>query len=102
MFIKILFNVSFLVFICLSTAFAQNHETIDSLLEIVESDISDKVKVNIYVKIAWEYTSTDSINNKKYADKAISLAKKINYKEGEIDALYEVGWNSPLLAKKLI
>ena len=94
MFIKIYFNVPFIVFICLNAAFAQNQKTIDSLLKVVETNVSDKEKVGIYIEIAWEYSSTDSINRKKYSDKAISLAKKIHYREGEISALYEIGWNS--------
>jgi len=82
-----------IVCICFNTAIAQKKVVIDSLLILVESNISSKEKVNVYVKIAQEYSASDSVNTKKYTNKAIILAKEFYYQEGEIDALYELGLN---------
>jgi len=71
---------------------AQNKVILDSLINIVERNISPKKEIDTYIQIANEYRESDSINTVKYAQRAINLASKINYPEGRIDALYEIGW----------
>lgn len=67
---------------------------LDSLLKVLKTDISDKDKINTYIKIAEQYEATDSLNNAKYANEALKLARKINYPPGEIDALYSIAWGN--------
>lgn len=86
-----LFFCLYLLLIINIHSFSQNQAKIDSLQMILEGDISDKKRVDIYVSISSEYKLSDSANTLKYANKAISVAKKINYPEGKIDALYQIG-----------
>ena len=71
---------------CLS----QNQEEIDSLLDIIESDISTNEKVDTYVRLAEKYSKGDSSSTSGYVNEAVSLASKIGYTEGLIDAWYEL------------
>ncbi len=84
----------FLIFLLFhsSLLLAQNQATLDSLLLVTESNISDQDKVDTYVKLAEEYRSSDSTKTYHYAQQAIQLAKKIKYPEGKIDALYLMGF----------
>ncbi len=70
---------------------AQNQVLVDSLLQVLETNISDKEKVDVYVKIATEYRNSDSTKTYQYVNQAIQLADEINYAEGKIDALYAIG-----------
>lgn len=72
--------------------FAQNQVKIDSLEQVLQSDITDKERVDTYVKIAQAYYQSDSLQVFQYANKAIELAEKIAYQEGKIDASCELGW----------
>ena len=93
---KIIF--SFLLLLLASKIlFAQNQSKIDSLKQILESSLSDKERVDIYVMIAGEYKNIDSLNTFQYIDKAIGLADEINYPEGKIDALRKLGMQHVLL-----
>lgn len=73
---------------------AQNQDSLDSLQNMLKSNISEKEKVDVYVKIAHEYSNSDSLNTAKYVDKAILLAGNITYPEGKLDALYEMAWTN--------
>jgi len=73
---------------------AQNQSVIDSLMSVLESNISEKERVDIYVEIADEYGTSDSAKTFQYLNKAIKLADKINYSEGKIDAIYLQGWTN--------
>ena len=87
------FTLSLLLFLLLAKVLsAQNQAKIDSLKQILESNISDKERVDTYVMIAGEYKNIDSLNTFQYIDKAIELANKINYPEGKIDAWYQLAW----------
>ena len=79
------------VFFCGTPITAQEQQSIDSLLQLLETGISDKEKVDIYTYIAEAYAKTDSVNTVKYADLAIELANKAAYPEGKIDAQYALG-----------
>ena len=82
----------FTVLLFYSTLRAQNQAVVDSLLQVLKTDISDKEKVDMHVKIAKEYHSSDSLNTAKFANKAIQIEEKINYNQGAIDAFFEVAW----------
>ena len=70
---------------------AQNQAKIDSLLQVLTTDISDRHKVDVYVEIANSYDALNFEKIKMYGNKAITLAKKSNYIEGRIDALNQIG-----------
>ena len=67
-------------------------EVIDSLQQVLKSNISDKEKVDTYVRLAEKYSDSDSSKTVKYATKARELATKINYTKGKIEALHEIAW----------
>lgn len=80
-------------FCCTSIGIAQNQTSIDSLLNLINTKIPPKEKVDTYVLIADEYINSDSLQTANYANKAIKLAEQIQYAEGKIDALYKIAWN---------
>jgi len=64
------------------SASGQNQVLFDSLSEVIESNISDKQKVDAYVELASMYPFLDSAHAVTYAHKAFELAEKVNYVEG--------------------
>lgn len=70
----------------------QNKAVIDSLLPLLESNVSTQQLVDIYVQIADEYDNVDSAKTAYYANRAIDLATPIDYHQGISDAFYEIGW----------
>jgi len=81
-----------LIFILIQGVSAQNHQVIDSLSQVLETDVSDKKRVDTYNSIAQEYSYTDSLATSKYVNQAIELAEQISYSEGKIDALSTLAW----------
>ncbi|MEL7421585.1 MAG: tetratricopeptide repeat protein [Bacteroidota bacterium] len=81
-----------LIFILTQGVLAQNQQTVDSLLQVLETDVSDKKKVDTYNLIAREYSYTDSLTTAKYVNQAIELAEQISYPEGKINALSTIAW----------
>ena len=79
--LKTIFSLLILLF-CVDALFAQNQETIDSLQNVLKSNISDKEKVDTYVEIAQRYSRIDSLKTKKYAEKAIEIANDYQYQFG--------------------
>jgi len=90
----ILFSICY--FICTSLVYSQNQSEIDSLINVLQTDISEKEEVDVYVKIAKAY-GTDSSKIYQYAYRAIELAEKNGYIAGKIDADYQLGWINLLL-----
>ena len=89
--------------ICLFTVnqtFAQNPRTVDSLQQVLKTDISDQQKVDVYNLIAKEYRYMDSIQVARYVSQAIELAQKIDYIPGIADAWYYVGFVSLIKGKQ--
>ena len=94
-------TLSFLIYILVFTlalpfgegwagAFAQTK--IDSLLTLIKTSKEDTNKVNTLNDIAWEYTNTGNYPDaKKYADNALLLSKKTNFKKGEAKAYHNIG-----------
>ncbi|WP_438423758.1 tetratricopeptide repeat-containing sensor histidine kinase [Aquimarina macrocephali] len=72
--------------------FSQNQVKIDSLLQVLETNIPEKEKVDTYNIIAQQYAFTDSSQTVRYANKAIQLAEKTNYQEGIVDAYFQISW----------
>ena len=82
-----------MVFICISSeaGFAKQGE-IDSLLSVLETAKEDTNKVNALNNLSLELLNTgDFLQAKKYADDALSLSGKINFKKGKADAYNNIG-----------
>ena len=60
----------------------------DSLLKVLDSEISDRQRVDSYNELANTIHAEDSAKTIYYASQAIELADQIGYKEGKIDGLY--------------
>ena len=91
---KVRYNRFFIPAFCLMISgicSGQNQKLVDSLMQVLETKISSKKKVDVFVELASAYQNTDSINTALYARKAIELANEIGYIEGTIDPLYAVG-----------
>ncbi len=73
---------------------AQNKVIVDSLLNVLETNISEKQKVDIYNNLAHQVRKLDSLEAMTYVNKAINIAHKIKYKEGVIDAKFEEAYIS--------
>ncbi|NQZ75628.1 MAG: tetratricopeptide repeat protein [Ekhidna sp.] len=86
-----------LIFVTLALAFwihslaAQQRTEIDSLENLLKTIDSPKKRLEIYVKLAETLRVSDSLNTLKYVKEAITLARKIDYPEREVDALYHQG-----------
>ena len=65
---------------------AQDQLKIDSLTLNLSDVNSDIELIDLYNEIAHEYRKTDSVQTATYSNKAIELAKKLNYSEGISDA----------------
>jgi len=63
-------------------SFSQESVYVDSLLQVIQSDAEDTTKVNSYILLANEYYSYDTDTTLYYSSQALSLAKKIGFKEG--------------------
>ncbi|WP_438423756.1 tetratricopeptide repeat-containing sensor histidine kinase [Aquimarina macrocephali] len=78
------------IYINVFSTLAQSQVKIDSLLQLLKTEITDKEKVDIYNSIAFQYSSTDSTKTFSYANQAINLSKQLNYIEGISDAHYNI------------
>jgi two-component system NarL family sensor kinase len=70
---------------------AQNVSQIDSLKRLLPSQKIDTLQINLFNKIAFLYSATDSVNTFLYANQAQEKATKINYKKGIAKALEAKG-----------
>lgn len=77
---KIIFFI-FFSFISSLHGYAQNAEA-DSLKGLLSNATADTMKVYYLYKISDAYSLTQLPEAKKYADSALELAKRINYKKG--------------------
>lgn len=88
---KVLLTV-FIWLLC-NCVYAQSLKQLDSLEQILETNISDKEKVDTYCKISGLFAdSSDSAKVFQYAYQAIDLAHEIDYSKGVVDAYYHIGW----------
>ncbi|OJJ23335.1 hypothetical protein BKI52_02960 [marine bacterium AO1-C] len=72
--------------------YAQNKASIDSLKNMLQTNINEQQKVDTYNLLAKEYSYTDSAKVAQYTSKAITISKKNNYPAGIADAYYYLGW----------
>jgi tetratricopeptide (TPR) repeat protein len=67
-------------------------KTIDSLAKDLQTQKEDTNKVNTLNELAYEFTyNADSQKSFRFANQAISLAEKINYKKGKALAFFRLG-----------
>jgi two-component system, sensor histidine kinase and response regulator len=74
----------------ISTLSAQQTKP-DSLIQQLQIATSDTNKINLMNELAWEYMTSEPEKTKKYAEEALALAEKVNFKRGEILALNYLG-----------
>ncbi|MFC2109788.1 tetratricopeptide repeat protein [Bacteroidota bacterium] len=77
----------------------QNQVLIDSLVNGLKTNISEKQKVDTYNKLSKEIRRTDSLQAMTYVNKALAIADEINYKNGILDARFEEAYISNLYGK---
>ncbi len=78
--------VNILILLCLALS-AENNARIDSLHQLLESEISEKEKVKIYVDLGALYSVHSPHEAEKFSEKAYSLAIKIKDTENEANAI---------------
>lgn len=77
---------AFLLLLSYNSAPAQTHHTIDSLQRVLNTNINNQQKVDVYNLLANTHRKSDSAQIRRYIALAIALAKKTNYKKGLADA----------------
>jgi tetratricopeptide (TPR) repeat protein len=70
---------------------AQNQTPVDKMLRSLESMKEDTLKVNQLNKIALSYSDSDSTKAFFYSKKALSLAKKLQWKDGVAKSHFYLG-----------
>jgi serine phosphatase RsbU (regulator of sigma subunit) len=65
-----------------ANAYSQDQKAIDQLLDKLKSTTADTTKVKLLTELSWEYLEDDSKRALQYAQQALDLAKKKNYKYG--------------------
>lgn len=87
-------HILFLFFGCLLTSVFSQNAKIDSLQNIINTTKEDTSKVNAMLEIGAEYKNEDAKKTFEFANKAIDLAEKVNYKKGIASAKYLIGFTS--------
>ncbi|OJJ22117.1 hypothetical protein BKI52_08755 [marine bacterium AO1-C] len=83
-----LFTLSFLL--ALSPTFAQQ-KVIDSLRNLLDERKEDTLQAKVLIKLSGAYTYVDTEEAKAFADKALKLSQKIQYKAGIANAYRSIG-----------
>jgi len=65
---------------------------IDSVRQLLAAARDDTTRINLVNRLAQNYSESKPDSTLKYANDALMLAKKINYKKGEIEAMRNLGW----------
>jgi len=73
--------LTFIVIFFLTNLKAQQY-SLDSLYSVLKTEIDDNTKVNTWNAIAWELKFQNTDSSFFYADKALKLSEKIDYKKG--------------------
>src|SRR2546430_10053503 len=84
-----IFSITLLFIFMCGLSHAQN--TADSLANILATQGEDTSKVKTLNSLAWEYYSTNSDLSLNYAQRALALGKKINFKRGMASAFNTIG-----------
>lgn len=87
----------FIFFLCLSgDLFGQSKSSIDSLNNVLQTDVSNNQKVDTYNALAKEYIRKDSAKTVHYTNLSIKLSTKNNYTKGLANAYYILGYANAL------
>ncbi len=76
---------------CMAHAQKQGQPLIDSLLQELPKQKADSNKANLLNRLALTYDGINPDAMKKYADEALSLSDKLNYKRGIVKAYIIIG-----------
>jgi signal transduction histidine kinase len=87
---QVLILIVFVLFCSIET-FAQNKPLIDSLLQVLQKNDSDTNAVNNYCELTVQHEYTNSSQAILYAQKALQLAQKLDYKKGIANAYNNLG-----------
>ncbi|MDP2386392.1 MAG: SpoIIE family protein phosphatase [Bacteroidota bacterium] len=85
------FRFPILIFILFLFNSLCGQTTIDSLEQSLQKASSDKIRCDILHELSFVMINEDPGKAAEYANKALTLAKKINYKDGEGLALFDLG-----------
>jgi len=77
---------------CTKNLYAQNQYKIDSLKAVIAVESDKEKQVDNYNSIADLYSLNQTDSALFYAEKGLNLAKKINYKNGEADAYFQLSY----------
>lgn len=81
-----------MIYGCKNSVAQNSVRTIDSLLQILKLSKEDTAKVNILNRLSSSYRLNKQLDNgKRYADSALLLADKLDYKKGKADAYIRMG-----------
>ncbi|MEO0339733.1 MAG: tetratricopeptide repeat protein, partial [Bacteroidota bacterium] len=78
----------FSIFFSLTALIAQDQQKIDSLSQVLSTDLRDEKRVDIYNAIAVEYYKFDFTKTTIFANKAYLLSESIGYSNGIVDTYY--------------
>ncbi|QIA06610.1 tetratricopeptide repeat-containing sensor histidine kinase [Draconibacterium halophilum] len=88
----ILLSLLFVFSFSFSSVFGNETSQIDSLKTLVKTETNAEIVVNIYLNLSDLYGYFNADSSLKYAEKALDLSKKINYKYGEGTALFLISY----------
>ncbi len=80
--------IIFLLFSISQISIAQLNDEAQELLEMIEEEENDTLKVDLYTELGKELRLSDTSIYNKYHSIAIDLANRIDYEKGQIDLLY--------------
>lgn len=79
-----------ILLVLFNNSFGQSQSKIDSLTDLLSTGLSDQEKADLYLDLSYEYT--DNFDKAvDYAEKALTLSEDIEYGEGQIVALTNLG-----------
>jgi len=82
-------KICFIFFYFIATSLYANQ--FDSLQSLLNNDLSDIEKINVYNKLSIEYIETNPDQSILYARKAFLLSEEIDYVAGKADAISALG-----------
>ncbi len=88
---KLQILICFWVLIALPTASHAQQNVIDSLQKVLHKKLNDTNRVKTLVQLAAQHMNMLDKKTKEYAEKALTLAQKIDFPRSEADALFILG-----------
>jgi adenylate cyclase len=63
----------------------------DSLISLADIATTDTARIRLLNTISWEFKSSDPQEAQRFADSALTISKRINFKQGESEAFKNLG-----------